>query len=135
MQPTRLILTAATFVATLVAYPLSAQTPGGVTKTNDALENGERLHFSGRVADINPPARTLVIEADSLPSTGGAAPGALPYNVPKSVPMDRFHKGDRVTGEMVLRKHLLTIINVRLAADGANDKRNSTKREMKNPEK
>ena len=119
-----LVIAMAAFTAAF-ARPVLAQGPETVKQTNDVLEEGGRWHFTGKIVDVNPGSRNLTIRADSVPSTGDPVPADLPFTVPTSVSMDHFHKGDRVTGDLTLQKHLLKIVNIQVG-NGSNHK-DSTK--------
>jgi Cu/Ag efflux protein CusF len=116
MYVSRYLLAAMLFCLAAYAPKVNAQTEQGVKTTNQSLEAGKPWRFTGRIEDVNPGSRTVTIAADSLPSTGEPAPGTLPYTVPKSVSIEKFHKGDRVTGEMTLKNHLMKVTHVQLAS-------------------
>jgi len=73
----------------------------------------QHWHFDGKVSTIDPGARRITINADSIPQQMGGQT-TLPYQVPASVSFDSFHEGDRVNGDLVVRNNRTRVENVKL---------------------
>ena len=95
---------------------LRAQEPSDTTKNHvkDTINRAtQHWHFEGKISTIDPGSHKITINADSIPMAMGGQT-TLPYVVPKSVSLDRYHVGDRVNGDLVVSNNRSFVRNLRL---------------------
>ena len=103
-------------LAAAVALPAGAQMPHDSMKNHvsDSISRQtQHWHFDGKVSTIDPGAHQITINADSIPQQAGGQT-TLPYKVPASESLDRYHVGDVVHGDLVVRNNRSRVENVKL---------------------
>lgn len=82
-------------------------------------DDASRFQIIGTVTAINQQDHEILIQAEGMPEMQHHHP-PLPFEVPDSIPMSRFHVGDRVSGDLVMSSSWVYVDNVVVleSADG-----------------
>ena len=117
MKPVRLFVPAASLaLVAAVSLPARAQMPHDSMKNHvsDSISRQtQHWHFDGKISTIDPGAHQITINADSIPQQKGGQT-TLPYKVPASQSLDKYHVGDVVNADLVVRNNRSRVENVKL---------------------
>ncbi|MBI4500990.1 MAG: c-type cytochrome [Gemmatimonadetes bacterium] len=118
MNAARTALTAVTLMVAVAATRVLAQDPLDSTKNHvsDTINRSvQHWHFDGDVSTVNPGNHSLTINADSIPQAYGGKT-TLPYTARDSSELAKFHVGDRVNGDLVVRNNRSFVENLKLGS-------------------
>lgn len=104
MRYLRITSMAAALTAAIGISTAPAQQPADSARNNAnsaVSDDIQQWHFHGKVSTVNPGAREITINADSIPMQLGGQT-TLPYKVPEDVSFEQFSEGTEVTGDLVL---------------------------------